>query len=89
MFSGENKDKKLNPINPWRNAWNHANNVSSEEKILNKINRLSNKFMESSFTDISNYNIIPCSTIFLDDKSYIKLINDQEYVRDKVEQWLK
>ena len=55
--------------NPWENAYNHANhsNVNTKKSIVKNIEFISDNFDNGTFGDIKDYNIIPSSTIFLDD----------------------
>ncbi|MDX7989376.1 hypothetical protein FE392_19100 [Xenorhabdus sp. 12] len=58
-------DKSKN--NPWRNAYNHACHidVGASKTVRKKLKSLSDLFDKDDFRDISEFNIIPCSTIFL------------------------
>lgn len=62
--SGKNR-KSIN--NPWRNAYNHASHadVGSSKTLRSKIKLLQSNYDEDKFSMISDFNIIPCSTIFL------------------------
>lgn len=63
-FSGNVKN------NPWQNAYNHASNidVGTNKSIRNNIKQLSNNFTNKIFSSIKDYNIIPASTIFVNDQ---------------------
>ncbi|MCR8844925.1 hypothetical protein NQ117_14680 [Paenibacillus sp. SC116] len=52
--------------NPWQNAYNHASNidVSTDANIRQNIKKLSNDFNDENYPSISDFNIIPSSTIF-------------------------
>ncbi len=67
VVAGKSKKSKNNP---WRNAYNHASHIDTQTKlsIRKKIKELSNLFDEGKFKNIEEFNIIPCSTIFLDGK---------------------
>ena len=54
--------------NPWRNAYNHASHidVGSSKAIRIKIKELSDLYDKNNFKKVDEFNIIPCSTIFLD-----------------------
>ena len=54
--------------NPWKNAYNHASHrdVGTEDSIIKKIKKLRDNFDLGKFSKIDEYNIVPCSTIFLD-----------------------
>lgn len=56
----------LTSNNPWENAYYHASlpNVNAKANIIKKIENLSIRYMLNDFADISEFNIIPCSTIF-------------------------
>lgn len=57
-----------NVNNPWNNAYNHAFLVSSNKKLLEKINDLSNKYAAKIYDNPNNFNLIPCSTIILENE---------------------
>lgn len=63
------KSKKGNN-NPWKNAYNHACHcdVATEKSIRKKIQQLRDMYDKEQYTQVNIYNIIPCSTIFLDSK---------------------
>ncbi|CAM0602072.1 hypothetical protein N0P26_002065 [Acinetobacter baumannii] len=65
-LSGKSKKGKNNP---WKNAYYHANliDVGSAKSIRSKIAELRENFDRGIFCDVKDFNIIPCSTIFLDD----------------------
>lgn len=54
--------------NPWKNAYNHASmiDVKTSESIRKNIKRMSDNFFLKNFGEIKDFNIIPTSTIFLD-----------------------
>lgn len=56
--------------NPWKNAYNHASNidVGTKRSIRDNIKLLSNNFTNNIFPSIKDFNIIPASTIFLNDQ---------------------
>lgn len=56
--------------NPWHNAYNHAQliDVSASRDIRNNLKKISDEFTNSKYHDISEFNIIPTSTIFLEDR---------------------
>lgn len=60
------KGKKI-PNNPWRNAYSHASmyDVGTSDKIRKNIKRLSDDFINGKFYDVSQFNTMPCGTIFL------------------------
>lgn len=53
--------------NPWRNAYNHASqiDINTEKSIRDKFKKLSRLYERKEFKSISDFNIIPCSTIFI------------------------
>ena len=55
--------------NPWKNAYNHASHidVGAAKNIRENIKQLSDEFDKNIFQEIKNFNIIPASTIFLDE----------------------
>ncbi|WP_417350083.1 hypothetical protein [Ferrimonas sp.] len=63
--SGKSK-KSTN--NPWKNAYNHASHidVGTKDSIRKKIKELQDMFDLGQFSKIGDFNIIPCSTIYLD-----------------------
>lgn len=63
-LAGKSKKSKNNP---WRNAFNHARVVGTEKNIKDNIKKLSDNYDDSIYYDIEDFNIIPASTIFLDD----------------------
>lgn len=62
----KSRGKKI-PNNPWRNAYSHASlyDVGTSEKIRKNIKRLSDDFINGKFYDVSQFNTMPCGTIFL------------------------
>ncbi|WP_134676484.1 hypothetical protein [Ectopseudomonas khazarica] len=54
--------------NPWKNAYNHASHidVGTEKSIRKRIKNLQDMFDQGTFSKIGEFNIITCSTIFLD-----------------------
>ncbi|CAM4345112.1 hypothetical protein [Flavobacterium terrigena] len=61
----EGKDKDNNP---WENAYKHANlsDTKTKKTIKDKLNDLSINYIRGNYFDIKDFNIIPCSTIFMD-----------------------
>ena len=62
--SGQSKKSKNNP---WKNAYNHANliDVGAKASIRKNIKCLSDNYDKSIFAHVKDFNIIPASTIFL------------------------
>lgn len=56
--------------NPWENAYKHASNsdVNTKKNIKEKLNQLSLDYNKNDFHKVDKFNLIPCSTIFLEDK---------------------
>lgn len=54
--------------NPWQNAYNHACHcdVGTPADIRKSIKKLSDEYLSKNFNNLSDFNIIPCATIFLD-----------------------
>lgn len=65
-LAGKSKKSKNNP---WRNAYNHASHidVGTASNIRKNIKELSDNYNKSIYYDVKNFNIIPSSTIFLED----------------------
>lgn len=72
--------------NPWKNAYNHASHidVGTENTIRKKIKSLQDMFDQGSFKKISDFNVIACSTIFLngswDSTASSEILNDNSFV---------
>ena len=75
-FSGDVKN------NPWSNAFNHASHidVSAASQIRKYIKNLSNDFTFKVSHDISEFNIIPCATIYYEDDPFLEIEAIQESV---------
>lgn len=54
--------------NPWINAYNHANqgDVKAKKSIKDKIWQIRKDFENGIYSKTEDFNIIPCSTIYLD-----------------------
>lgn len=65
-----NKVQGKTSNNPWKNAYHHACNVniSVPKNIRKQLDVLAKEFIDNKFHDLSEYNIIPCSTKFIDEK---------------------
>lgn len=59
---------KDNINNPWENAYKHANlaDVKAKKTLRDKLNDLSINYRKKNYFDIKHFNIIPCSTIFME-----------------------
>ncbi|MQQ36459.1 hypothetical protein GE543_19540 [Pseudomonas sp. SZ57] len=72
--------------NPWKNAYNHASHidVGTEKSIRQKIKDLQDMFDKGTFNQITEFNIITCSTIFLngswDAAASAAILNDNSFV---------
>lgn len=53
--------------NPWINAYNHANHgdVKAQDNIIDKIWQLKKDFQNGNFSKVQDFNLVPCSTIYL------------------------
>ena len=62
--SGKSKKGKNNP---WKNAYNHASHidVGTSSSIRKKVKILQDNFDLGNYKSINEFNILPCSTIFL------------------------
>ena len=69
-LQGEKVNTHGNPISPWSNAVNHASvaNIDGNETLIQNLKEFRNRFIKKDFEDIKNFNVIPSSTIFLEDK---------------------
>jgi hypothetical protein len=67
--------------NPWKNAYNHASHidVGTGSNIRKNIKELSDNYNKSIYHEVKNFNIIPTSTIFLED------IWSDEYSKDIID----
>lgn len=52
--------------NPWRNAYHHASHmdVGTEKTVRAQIKNLMNQYNDEKYHEISEFNIIPCATLF-------------------------
>jgi len=79
------KGKKTNnmgdPITPWANAVHHANNaqVDDSKTLIDNLKELRKRFNRKDFENIENFNVIPSSTIFLEDRW--KTIDNDDLVK--------
>lgn len=68
--------------NPWKNAYNHASHmdVKASDTLRKDLKNLSDKFNLGVYGNISDFNTIPCGTIFLNgiwkDSDSEKIIQD-------------
>lgn len=82
-LQGKKLDQHGNPISPWRNAVSHASQVQVNPSmtLINNLIKFKNDFMKKDFENIKNFNVIPSSTIFLEDKW---AIIDNDDLKDKL-----
>lgn len=71
---------------PWKNAYNHARLFDIKKSIKINLKALSAEFIDGKYHKIEEFNIIPCSTIFIKDNTNIK---DTEEVVSKVSKKVK
>lgn len=88
--SGHNLNSQWVPINPWNNALYHAKLVNpSNDTLFQKIKKMTRDFSNQNFSDIKNFNIIPCSTIFFDWKNEVKeSIENYNIVINEIRPWI-
>lgn len=73
--------------NPWKNAYNHASHIDvcTEKGIRKKIKKLRDMYDVGEYTNISDYKIIPCSTIFLnsiwDNEQNSKILLSHDFLK--------
>lgn len=69
-LQGKKVNKHGNPISPWNNAVNHASvaNIDDNETLLQNLKEFRKRFIKKDFENIKNFNVIPSSTIFLEDR---------------------
>lgn len=77
-INGTKKDKKGNPIDPWDNAINHAGHfhVERDTTLLKNLKEYKKRFFNKDFEKIDDFNVIPSSTIYLEENW--KDINETE-----------
>lgn len=61
--------EKKTTNNPWHNAYNHmrTRDVNTRQSIVKEVRKFSEDFQKNKFQEIKNFNIIPCSTLYLGD----------------------
>ncbi len=69
-LQGKKLDNNDKPISPWNNAINHASllQVKQDKSLIENLNSFKKRFNKQDFENIKNFNVIPSSTIFLEDK---------------------
>ena len=82
-----NKVQGKTSNNPWKNAYHHACNVniSVPQNIRKQLDVLAKEFIDNKFHDLSEYNIIPCSTKFIDEKDIEKSDAVHNEVLEKID----
>ncbi len=68
--------------NPWKNAFNHAKRVGSNNDIITNLKKLSDDFILEKYQKINDLNIIPGSTIFLEG-SWVNIDTDDLEIKIK------
>lgn len=71
---GSDLEKKLTTKeknNPWENAYNHAAHiaVAAEKTIIEKLKKLSNDYTKNIHLPLTDFNLMPCGTVFDHDAS--------------------
>jgi len=69
-LNGSKLDSQGNPLDPWSNAINHASlqQVNPNKTLIQNLNDFKKNFIKGKFENIKNFNIIPSSTIYMEDK---------------------
>ncbi len=69
-ITGNKLDIRKNPISPWSNALNHASliQVNSEKTLIENLNNFKKRFIKKDYEEIKNFNVIPSSSIFMEEK---------------------
>ncbi len=75
----KNKFSNETSNDPWINAYNHLKCVDPTDSLLDKFIELSEDFDDGRKHDISEYNIIPCGTVFDDKNTHFK---SDEIIKD-------
>lgn len=68
-LNGSKLDSQGNPLDPWSNAINHASlqQINPDKTLIQNLNDFKKKFIKGAFENIKNFNIIPSSTIYMED----------------------
>jgi hypothetical protein len=66
----EGTESAEHPNNPWKNAYHHAQNraISENQTISQILKKFSDDFVKKKYQKVSEFNLIPSSTIYLDDR---------------------
>lgn len=64
--------------NPWQNAYNHASHiaVSADKTVIDKLKRLSNDYVKDIHLPLTDFNLMPCGTVFSHDASSEQIKNE-------------
>ncbi|CAM4395321.1 hypothetical protein [Pseudoalteromonas maricaloris] len=70
VIEGKSKKSSKGKNNPWKNAYNHASHidVGTSKSIRKNLKELSDLFDRGVYQKVEDFNIMPCSTIFLNEK---------------------
>lgn len=87
-LNGTKTNKFGNPISPWENAVHHAEiaKIKNNKTLIENLKEFRKRFIKKDFENIKNFNVIPSSTIFLEDR-YSVIDNDD--LKDKLEKLIK
>lgn len=68
--------------NPWKNAYNHASHidVNASDSLRTDLKKLSDSFIQGTYSNIKDFNTIPCGTIFL--SGVWKVFDSKEIFQD-------
>ena len=78
----ESSEEDVDINDPWENAKHHIQIAKPNKKLVDKVKILSSDFINNRKHKIKEYNIVPCSTIYL--KNTYKEIDAKE-LKDKFE----
>jgi len=87
-LSGKKQDSRGNPISPWDNAVNHVKvaDVNDNKTLLQNLKEFRKRFNKKNYEDIKNFNVIPSSTLFLEER-WKKI--DSDNLQEKLEKLIK
>lgn len=77
------------PNDPWENALHHADSTTTTEDIKKKIQKLSEDYIKDIPHTISEYNIIPCGTVFIVSENASDDFNDVRIIKDQINDYFK
>lgn len=70
---------------PWENAKHHIQIVNPNKSLSENVKKLSSDFINNKKHKIKEFNIIPCSTIYLEDKWHtIDVSNLEDKFKEKI-----